>query len=141
MVDDHDVEDDLRHPERIREGRSCLRPFEESKHPINAENSIHPQHHRTWNLVNYIWKIINSFTRATLSNICHYYDPLTQSIQGIEPKVCQSIILSGPEVDLFVAGDTSVEEGKVSWEHTYHVQHKGKSPEIEICFVETFKCM
>ena len=83
--------------------------------------------HGTW--VNYIWKIINSFTRATLSNICHYYDPLTQSIQGIEPKVCQSIILSGPEVDLFMTSDTSVEEGKVSWEHTYHVQHKGESPE------------
>ena len=40
MVDDHDVEDDLGHPERIREGRSCFRPFEEGEHPINAENSV-----------------------------------------------------------------------------------------------------
>ena len=50
MVDDHDVEDDLGHSERIREGRPCLRPFEECKHPINAENSVQPQGHRTGNL-------------------------------------------------------------------------------------------
>ena len=50
VVDDHDVEDDLRHPERIRESCSRFRSFEESEHPINAENSIHPQDHRTWNL-------------------------------------------------------------------------------------------
>ena len=50
VVDDHDVEDDLRHPESVREGRSRLRPFEEGKHPIHAENSVQPQGHWTGNL-------------------------------------------------------------------------------------------
>ena len=59
MVDDHDVEDDLRHPESVREGRSRLRPFEEGKHPIDAEDSIQPQGHWTGNLE-------NNFLNATL---------------------------------------------------------------------------
>ena len=50
VVNDHDVEDDLRHPESVREGRSRLRPFEEGKHPIHAEDSVQPQGHWTGNL-------------------------------------------------------------------------------------------
>ena len=40
MVDDHDVEDDLRHPERVREGRSCLRSFEKRCKQSNQTQRI-----------------------------------------------------------------------------------------------------
>ena len=48
--------------------------------------------------------------------------------------VCQSVPYYQDQglTYLFVAGDSSVEEEKVSWEDTDHVQHKCKSPENSI---------
>ena len=50
MVDDHDVEDDLGHPESVWERRSRLRSLEEREHAVDSENSVQPQDHRTGNL-------------------------------------------------------------------------------------------
>ena len=50
MVDNHDVEDDLGHPESVWERRSRLRSLEEREHSVDSENSVQPQDHRTGNL-------------------------------------------------------------------------------------------
>ena len=50
VVDNHDVEDDLGHSERVWKCRSRLRSLEEREHPVDSENSVQPQDHRTGNL-------------------------------------------------------------------------------------------
>ena len=65
VVDDHDVEDDLRHPEHIRESRSRLRSFEEGEHSVDSENSIQPQGHRAGHLVDTNMKIVHRFGNSS----------------------------------------------------------------------------
>ena len=65
VVDDHNVEDDLRHPEHIRESRSCLRSFEEGEHSVYSENSIQPQGHRAGHLVDANMKIVHRFGKSS----------------------------------------------------------------------------
>ena len=65
VVDDHDVEDDLRHPEHIWESRSRLRSFEEGEHSVYSENSIQPQGHRAGHLVDTNMKIVHRFGNSS----------------------------------------------------------------------------
>ena len=90
VVDDHDVEDDLRHPERIREGCSRFRPFEEGKHPINTKNSIHPQHHRTGNLGNFYQE--NHEQLHKCHNIKHIPPSFYQNQKMTKTKEALSIV-------------------------------------------------
>ena len=65
VVDDHDVEDDLRHPEHIWESRSRFRSFEEGEHSVDSENSIQPQGHRAGHLVDANMKIVHRFGNSS----------------------------------------------------------------------------
>ena len=91
VVDDHDVEDDLRHPEHIWESRSRFRSFEEGEHSVDSENSIQPQGHRAGHLVDANMKIVLRF--GNCSSLQH---------QHHQP------IPSGSEDDLLMASNASV---------------------------------